>query len=108
MNRSGVRFPQVAQEVLHQRNDLVEVRLQQPMPAAQQVKRRVRQVAVVGAGRLLRHVSVVRTPNDQRRRLLLAKKVSIPWTVVRRWWTGANGIPLAFPVTAAGQTPRLA
>ena len=73
----------LAEEVPHQLGDLVAVLLEGEVPGVEQVKLQVLQVALVGLGAGGREDLVVLSPDDQRRRLVLAE-VCLPLRIERR------------------------
>lgn len=61
------------QELPHERDDVPEAGLQRPVAGVEHVQLGVGKVSEVGAARGFGHVAVVGTPEDQRRRPVLAQ-----------------------------------
>ena len=65
------------EEVSHECDDLIEMCLEQPVAAAEQMEFGIRQIAQIGPSRFFRHVVVVRTPDDQGRRLVFPQVFAV-------------------------------
>lgn len=64
-------------ELAHERDDVIEMRLEQPVPAAEQMEFGIRQIAQIGPRRFFRHVVVVGTPDDQGGRPVFAQVFAV-------------------------------
>lgn len=66
-----------ASDKLSHEYDGIEMRLEQPVAAAEQMQFGIRQIAQIGPRRFFRHEVVVRTPDDQGRRPVFAEVFAV-------------------------------